>query len=206
MGKLVKVCGMRDADNIREVESLGVDMMGFIFFDKSPRNVTSVPSYLPVSAARVGVFVGSSDSFILSTVDRFGLSHVQLHGSESPEQCSFLRDAGLKVIKAFSIAGPEDMGHVSDYADCCDMFLFDTKCPGAGGSGRRFDWSLLDAYRGPVPFLLSGGIGPDALEQLMSFGHPYLAGYDLNSRFELAPALKDTAAIRDFLIRLKELI
>jgi len=204
MSKLIKVCGMRDAQNIREVEALGVDLMGFIFFPKSPRNVDAVPSYLPSAAARVGVFVNESGPDIIDTARKMGLSHVQLHGSESPQLCTEIRDAGLKVMKAFSIGGPEDLARTGEYAGCCDMYVFDTKCTTVGGSGRSFDWSLLDAYCGPVPFLLSGGIGPDSVEELLAFEHPFLAGYDLNSRFELSPGLKDVAAIKTFLDRIKQ--
>ena len=204
MSKLIKVCGMRDAENIREVEALGIDLMGFIFYQKSPRNVEVIPRYLPSAAARTGVFVNEDKAFILEKAGLMGLSHVQLHGAESPQLCSDLRAEGLKVMKAFSVAGPQDLEGVAAYAGCCDMFVFDTKCPGVGGSGRSFDWSLLDAYDGPVPFLLSGGIGSESASQLLAFRHPYLAGYDLNSRFETAPAVKDAAAISSFLKTIKE--
>lgn len=194
---------MRDAENIREVEALGIDLMGFIFFRKSPRNVEVIPTYLPSAAARTGVFVNEDKAFILEKAGLMGLSHVQLHGSESPQLCSDLRAEGLKVMKAFSIGGPEDLGRVQCYTGCCDMFVFDTKCQTVGGSGRSFDWSLLNEYEGPVPFLLSGGIGPESVDQLEGFSHPFLAGYDLNSRFELAPGIKDVKAIKDFLTRIK---
>jgi Phosphoribosylanthranilate isomerase len=199
MERMVKVCGMREAQNIREVEALGIDLMGFIFFEKSPRAVREVPSYLPARAARVGVFVDSTTSAILDQAARWGLEYAQLHGHESPFQCTELRSRGLKVIKAFSIAGAQDLSRTEEYSQSCDFFLFDTKCESVGGSGKSFDWSLLQAYPGPVPFLLSGGIGPESAEALKAFSHPYLAGFDLNSRFETAPGVKNAEALQKFL-------
>ena len=135
--------------------------------------------------------------------DRFELDYVQLHGNESPEYCRSLHTAGLKIIKAFSIARPKDLTRVYEYEKECDLFLFDTKCEQYGGSGNQFDWSILHAYDGDVPFLLSGGISPHSVNALKEFKHPRLAGYDLNSRFELKPGKKDTERIRTFLNELK---
>jgi len=201
MRKIVKVCGLTDGDNIRAVEALGVDMTGFIFYPRSPRCVRGVPSYLPVRAQRVGVFVDAPFGEIAARRDAFGLGCVQLHGSESPEECRRLRDAGLRVIKAFGI-GPDGSGlpdASSGYGASCDLFLFDTRTDARGGSGRSFDWSVLDRYAGPVPFLLSGGIGPDSVEDLKKIDNKYFMGVDLNSRFELAPGVKDTGLLSAFL-------
>lgn len=194
---IVKICGMRDAENIRAAEALGPDLMGFIFYEKSPRRAEVRPAYLPAKEKRTGVFVNHGIGFILGKVDEFGLSWVQLHGSESPSDCLELKDKGLRVIKAFSIATAEDLSHVQDYEGCCDMYLFDTKTPGVGGSGRSFDWKLLDGYKGITPFLLSGGIGPDT--DLSAVKHPMLAGYDLNSRFETEPGLKNIEELGRFI-------
>ncbi len=104
-GKIIKVCGMREAPNIRDVESLQkVDMIGFIFYPKSPRYIYELPAYLPVRARRVGVFVNEDKDVITMYADRFGLEYIQLHGKESPEYCQSLRTSGLKIIKAFSVA------------------------------------------------------------------------------------------------------
>lgn len=115
-GKIIKVCGMREAPNIRDVESLQkVDMIGFIFYPKSPRYIYELPAYLPVRARRVGVFVNEDKDVITMYADRFGLEYIQLHGKESPEYCQSLRTSGLKIIKAFSVARPKDLNHVSEY-------------------------------------------------------------------------------------------
>ncbi len=199
MNLLVKVCGMTDADNIRAVEQLGIDLMGFVFYPRSPRCVGSLPAYMPVRASRVGVFVNEAQENVQACADRFGLHYIQLHGSESPDYCRTLRGRGLRLVKAFSISSAEDIARTSDYDGLCDYYLFDTKAKGYGGSGRQFDWHLLRHYRGETPFLLSGGIRPDSGSDLKEFSHPRLAGIDLNSCFELSPGLKDVERIRDFI-------
>lgn len=206
-GKIIKVCGMRDAENIRNVEALhGVDMLGFIFYAKSPRYVRELPAYLPTHSQRVGVFVNEEQQVITMHAVRFGLDYVQLHGDESPEYCRELHASGLKIIKAFSIAQPQDLDKVSEYEAVCDVFLFDTKCEQYGGSGYPFDWNILSLYKGRVPFLLSGGINPESAHSLKEFEHPLLAGYDLNSRFERKPADKAPEQIQQFLNELESLI
>lgn len=203
-GKIIKVCGMCEAENIRDIESLeGIDMLGFIFYPKSPRYVYELPAYLPIHSHRVGVFVNEDKQMVSMFADRFGLNYVQLHGNESPEYCRSLHATGLKIIKVFSVARPKDLTKVYEYEKVCDLFLFDTKCEQYGGSGNQFDWSILHTYNGHVPFLLSGGINPYSANALKEFKHPRLAGYDLNSRFELKPGKKDTERIRTFLNELK---
>lgn len=197
--KLIKVCGMRESANIRAVDSLGIDLMGFIFYAPSPRNVVELPSVMPCHARRVGVFVDAPFEEIRERVSQFSLDYVQLHGKESAEMCRSVRNLGVKVIKAFRVASASDLVQTGQYAGECDLFLFDTKTELAGGSGRCFDWSVLDEYKGDTPFLLSGGIGPESAEGLTSFSHPMLAGYDLNSRFETEPALKDVGLLKQFL-------
>lgn len=122
MKKIVKVCGMTEARNIREVEQLGVDMMGFIFYPKSPRCLCQMPEYLPVAARRVGIFVDESKENILMYADRFGLNYIQLHGKESPAYCRSLRRCGLHLIKAFPVAQPKDLRGVSAYDGLCDYY------------------------------------------------------------------------------------
>lgn len=198
-GKLIKVCGMREADNIRALEQLDIDLMGFIFYPKSPRCLCELPSYLPRHAKRVGVFVDEDKKNIEMLADRFGLEYIQLHGSESPGYCRALRAAGLRLIKAFPIATRKDLEGLEAYEPSCDYFLFDTRCRQHGGSGNQFDWSLLNAYKGTTPFLLSGGINPHSAGALKELKHPLLAGFDLNSRFELEPGVKDVERIDRFL-------
>lgn len=198
---ITKVCGMREAQNIREVEALGIDLMGFIFYPPSSRFVTEVPEYLPARAKRVGVFVDADLSFISQRVAEFGLDFVQLHGRETPEFCQQVKAAhpGLGLIKVFSIQSAESLEGTRQYEDVADYFLFDTFCKEKGGSGRTFDHEILGQYAGRTPFLLSGGLSPDNAAEIMRLRHPQLAGYDLNSKFEDAPALKNTLKIKQFL-------
>jgi phosphoribosylanthranilate isomerase len=204
---IVKVCGMREAENIRAVEALGVDWMGFIFWEHSSRCVSQRPAYLPTRAKRVGVFVDESLDVVCQHVEAFGLDVVQLHGSESPAFLHDLRNvlAGdVLIVKAFSIATRDDLLQTSLYEGIADFFLFDTKAQLVGGNGRKFDWSVLAPYDGSTPFLLSGGIGPDDASRLSAFSHPRLAGIDLNSRFETAPALKNVELLKQFLYDIQQ--
>ena len=198
---IVKVCGMRDPKNIREVEELGVDWMGFILYAKSPRFVPIVPSYLPKKQKRVGVFVDMNKDGLLIFIAAYQLDMVQFHGKESPH---FIRDMrelvpGLKTMKAFSISTKEDLLATEAYEGVCDYFLFDTKCDSVGGSGISFNWNLLENYQGKTPFLLSGGIGPESIPALRKFHHPKWVGIDLNSRFESDKAYKDVRLLKEFL-------
>ena len=204
---IVKVCGMREAENIRAVEALGVDWMGFIFWEHSSRYVCQRPAYLPKKAKRVGVFVDASLDVVRQHVEAFGLDVVQLHGSESP---TYLRDlrtvlaGAVLIVKAFSIATRDDLLQTSPYEGLADYFLFDTKAQLVGGNGRKFDWTVLAHYVGSTPFLLSGGIGPDDASRLSAFSHPRLAGIDLNSRFEISPALKNVELLKQFLYDIQQ--
>ena len=204
---IVKVCGMREAENIRAVEALGVDWMGFIFWEHSSRYVCQRPAYLPEKAKRVGVFVDAPLDVVCQHVEAFGLDVVQLHGSEKPAYLHDLRsscNARLLIVKAFSIATRDDLLQTSLYEGIADYFLFDTKAQLVGGNGRKFDWAVLAHYDGSTPFLLSGGIGPDDASRLSAFSHPRLAGIDLNSRFETAPALKNVELLKQFLYDIQQ--
>jgi phosphoribosylanthranilate isomerase len=194
---------MRDGENIRVIDGLGIDMMGFIFYHKSPRCVCEMPTYMPQHSKRVGVFVDQEKQTIEMLVDRFGLDYVQLHGNESAEYCGSLQTMGVKVIKAFPIACKKDLRDVYLYESTCEYFLFDTKSKQYGGSGNQFDWTVLNAYSGQTPFLLSGGIHCYSAPALKAFHHPRLAGYDVNSRFEVKPGEKDPERISQFLKELK---
>lgn len=203
---IVKVCGMRAADNIRQVEECGADWMGFIFFSRSPRFVAEVPHYLPSKQKRVGVFVNASYDEIKARVEAFGLDAVQLHGAEKADLCMRLRNDGLTVVKAFSLRSAADVQQTDGYIGACDYFLFDTPTAAYGGSGRMFDWTLLQAYKGPTPFLLSGGLALDSLEALAAFSHSQWAGIDLNSGFETQPALKNPQALKSFISKFRKSI
>lgn len=202
--KIIKVCGMRDGDNIKQLETLPIDMIGFIFYNKSPRCMLEMPEYMPKRALRIGVFVNEEKDAIEMYADRFGLHYIQLHGDESPEYCRTLEAHGLKIIKAFSVNDVKDLKSVHLYEPYCKMFIFDTKCNQYGGSGNQFDWNILESYKGETPFLLSGGINSYSARALKEFNHPALAGYDINSRFETKPGLKDIERINKFLKDLKE--
>ena len=205
---MIKVCGMRDAENIREVDALGIDLMGFIFWPKSSRFVSERPAYLPSKVKRVGVFVDENIETIRRIADEYALDYIQLHGHESPNYITQLTShlsplTSIKIIKAISVSGRDDITTYKTYEGLVDYFLFDTKCPSVGGSGQQFDWSVLSAYDGETPYLLSGGIGPDDAECLTSHLSPLnsklCVAIDLNSRFEIAPGLKDIDKLKEFI-------
>lgn len=199
----VKVCGMRDPQNIREVSALHPDYMGFIFYAPSSRCCTGIDPEvirnLPKGTEPVMVTVDMEENEILKLAQLYGFKWIQLHGKESPEMCSRLRNQGLKVVKAFGIQSKESLRSLEEYKGCVDVFLFDTACATKGGSGRQFDWEILDYYNMGEDFWLSGGIGPDDAESLKELKHPRFAGIDLNSRFEISPALKDPNLLNSFL-------
>ena len=216
---------MRDGDNIRQVAELGVDWIGFIFWQKSPRLVTMIPTHAGIipdrapavshfpsdKPKRVGVFVDEMPQNIITRVVNFRLDLIQLHGHESPTVIRNLRRTldpdirpGIQFIKAISIGNRNDVTAYKEYEDCVDYFLFDNKCQSVGGSGNQFDWSVLEAYDGKKPFLLSGGIGPDDAEHIKTFHHPQCIGIDLNSRFETEPGLKDVNKLREFIKTIRQ--
>ena len=152
---IIKVCGMRDAQNIREVESLHPDMMGFMCWPGSKRYVSGRPGYLP-DLCRVGVFVNPTIDEVVQKVRELGLNRIQLHGTETPQLCRAIHKAtGLPIMNAIQVDSADDFVQCSAFerADGVDMFLFDTKCSGWGGSGRSFDWILLESYDGSNPFI-----------------------------------------------------
>ena len=209
---IVKVCGMREAENIRQVEALGIDWMGFIFWPKSSRYVAEMPSYLPTKCKRIGVFVDTSIGDVMTIAEQYQLDIIQLHGQESPSYITQLishlsRLRNVKIIKAFNIATAYAFEATKRYEDYVDYFLFDTKGKSVGGNGEKFDWSVLSSYKGKTPYLLSGGIGPNDAKRLSSEFSPlnshFCLGIDLNSRFESSPALKDVAALKCFLDSIK---
>ena len=211
---------MRDADNIRDISALGVDMIGLIFYPPSPRYVQQfssgagiIPDYAPdmgKTPLRVGVFVDDMPQNIVTRVYNYKLDYIQLHGNEPCETLENLRATidpdikpNIKIIKAISVSSAEDINKYKEYVGAADLFLIDTKCKTVGGSGEQFDWQVLQAYDGDVPFLLSGGIGPDDAERVRNFHHPKCIGIDLNSKFEIEPALKDVEKLKQFLVKVK---
>ncbi len=206
----IKVCGMRDADNIRAVEALGVDIMGFIFWPGSGRYVDSQPVYLPESCLRAGVFVDAAPRDILAAAKAYRLDCIQFHGHETPEYIAYLRKqtdrlkADMRFIKSIPVTTAEDLGQTQQFENVCDLFLFDTKGKLPGGNGSQFDWGLLQDYTGRLPFLLSGGIGPCDAERIKTFKAPGCIGIDLNSRFESAPGMKDAEVLKTFIDKIRQ--
>jgi len=202
----IKVCGMRDPDNIAGIAALKPDCMGFIFYPDSPRYAGGMaPEALDVLSSetkRVGVFVNASMPEILYLAERYSLDMIQLHGDETPGFCTALRHQ-FPVIKAFGIASEEDFDWVAEYAGTCDYFLFDTKTALRGGSGIRFDHQVLAAYKGETNFFLSGGVELKDAENKMNINSNCVL-LDINSRFENSPGLKDIAKVADFITTVRK--
>ena len=165
----LKVCGMKDRDNILEVGLLRPDFMGFIFYKNSPRYVGGdfeIPSDLDSTVKRVGVFVNEAEGTIAELVSRHQLDFVQLHGDETPEQCKRLKNMGIGVVKVFAVDDEFDFSSVKPFESCVDYFLFDAKGKLRGGNNKTFDWKILGRYVGVVPFFLSGGLNPDNVDNM----------------------------------------
>ena len=247
----IKVCGMRDPQNITDLIQLPIDYIGFIFYEKSPRYVTLIPdltaivttidgviSNHPVNTKtikKVGVFVNADIDFVVDKIKQFDLNVVQLHGKETPQYLHELKikneelratnddltssnselstnvlksknssfiihhSSLLEVWKAFCVDETFDFEITKQYENLADKFLFDTKTPQHGGSGQKFDWDILTHYTGETPFFLSGGISAADTEGVKNITHPQLFGLDINSRFEISPALKDIGLLETFI-------
>jgi phosphoribosylanthranilate isomerase len=205
----IKVCGMRDRGNVLQLAKLEPDLVGFIFYPSSPRFIGDVPAQgmfdlFPSGISRTGVFVDADINFIKARITSFGLQVVQLHGYESPEICKQLIVAGVKVIKTFRISEKPDFSKMMEYVSCTSWFLFDTATNIPGGSGKSFDWKLLDPYDLGHPFFLSGGIGPGDAERILSIRNPALFGVDINSKFEIEAGVKDVEKVRIFIQKIRE--
>jgi phosphoribosylanthranilate isomerase len=190
-----KVCGMRDPQNITKVLELSPDFMGFIFYEKSPRYVGHTwegPGLdFPKETKKVGVFVNEKPGKILQLADQYGISWIQLHGHESPEACQQLKHQGYSLIKAVSINHSDDFKRLSAYKPWVNYFLFDTPGTNYGGTGRTFDWSLLNSYDNQLPIFLSGGLSLENIEGVVELKKMKLEVLDVNSRFEITPGIKD---------------
>ncbi len=201
---LVKVCGLRDSNNICEIVESGADMLGFIFYPPSPRYVGE--AHLPQTSgvARVGVFVNESQDNIIKLAKAHLLTHLQLHGSESPIFCCQLQQLGYVVIKAISVSDETSLEQCEGYGGCVDYLLFDTSTKAYGGSGHKFDWQILKSYNEQIPYILSGGITIDDIPFITQLVDNRLVGVDINSQFELSPALKNTKLVGEFITELKK--
>ena len=196
---ILKVCGMKYRENIHRLAEIDPDWMGLIFYDKSPRNIEDGVDLSDVDLRKIGVFVNAPEAQVDDKVALFSLSGVQFHGDESAAFCARFKARDLIVIKSFAIDSQFDFDETDAYEASCDYFLFDTKVGTArGGTGQKFDWSVLHKYGGNTPFLLSGGIAPESKASIKAFSHKQWAGIDINSRFEIRPGYKDIEKIKEF--------
>jgi phosphoribosylanthranilate isomerase len=198
----IKVCGMRETSNIRELLVHNPDFIGFILYPGSGRFLGKdykLEVDIPKNINKVGVFVNALIKDVVNWKICLDLDFVQLHGTEAPEYCKEIQDMGLKIIKAFGIDQDFDFAILDDYMPYCDYFLFDTKTPVHGGSGLKYDWQLINNYKLEKPFFLSGGIKPEDAEAICSIKNNKLYAIDINSGFEIAPAVKDIQRIVPFI-------
>ena len=220
---IIKVCGMRDARNIHEVSQLGIDWIGLDFIPNSERYVSQIascagiiPDYSSLSdlssdklsqqkegPVLCGVFADDMPQNIVTRVVNFDLDVVQLNGDESSVMIDNLRrtldpdiHAGIKIMKRIVITKREDIEKYKEYVEGVDYFLFDIQ-------DNLKDWSILEAYEGKVPFLVSGNIGAEDIDKIKSFSHSQFYGISVNEKFETAPAVKDVALLKDFLEKVK---
>jgi phosphoribosylanthranilate isomerase len=193
----IKICGMRDPENLMDVSKFNPDYLGFIFFNKSPRHISNYKLVETINAIdtvikKVGVFVNEDLVVLLNIGKLFNLDIVQLHGNETPEMCSIIKENGLGVWKVFQIDNDFDFESCEIFKNQVDMFLFDTKAPnGQGGHGFSFNWDKLNEYNLDVPFMLAGGISTENMKDLNHIKHNMLVGIDINSKFESSPGVKD---------------
>ena len=203
----IKVCGMRESQNMVELAELQPDFMGLIFYEKSPRfveNEENLEFIKNLNLKKVGVFVNAGIEEIHYKIESFNLDYVQLHGNESPDFCKQLRKLGVGIFKAFSVDNVFDFSETEAFEDTVDYFLFDTKGDGYGGHGKSFDWKLLKKYNQKVPFLLAGGVSLDNLDAVLELEDLNLTGVDLNSKFETSPGLKDITALKKLFQKIRK--
>jgi len=207
-GLKLKVCGMKFAANIAAVAALQPDYLGFIFYEKSPRFISDVSAelikYIPSEIKTVGVFVDVDLEIVKKKVNLYQLKAVQLHGNESAEYCAELKSLfnSLEVIKAFGVDEDFEFAVLNNYTAVVDYFLFDTKTKAHGGSGKTFDWKILDNYKLDKPYFLSGGIDLEHADVILKIDDSRLYALDINSRFEVEPGVKDAEKIREFVVKL----
>lgn len=209
MAKLkVKVCGMTNIENVQKVCSFSPDYLGFIFFSKSPRYVGKNPDPMlfdavPPEVEKIAVFVNEDFKRIVALAEKYGIDSIQLHGEESVGLCNLLRQIGKKVIKAIPGNKLHDMEMIAAYTEATDYLLFDTPVAGYGGSGEKFDWSVLEILESTLPFFLSGGIGHDDADEILRMNYTNLFAIDVNSKFEVSPGIKDEILVGSFIERIK---
>ena len=203
----LKVCGMRELENISALSELDPNYIGFIFWSESSRFVDKKTPPLDKKIIKTGVFVDATFDYILTKIKDHQLDAVQLHGQESCSYCKVIKNYGLKVIKSFSIKNTFDFNTLEDYENSCDYYLFDTKGKLPGGNGFAFDWKILNEYPSQKPFFLSGGIGVDNLNEIKKLVKTKLPihAIDVNSKFETAPGNKNIELLKKFKKEIDEL-
>lgn len=200
---LIKVCGLVEEVNMNKVSLADIDMIGLNFYPSSKRylshniNTSKIPKHI----SKVGVFVNESLDEILRLIDKYELDYVQLHGDEDNDFCKKLKEK-VKVIKVIPIRSSKDFQMAKNYPEA-DFILFDTKTKMFGGSGKKFDWSILEQYDGEKPFILAGGIKPDDVKTLKEISHEAFAGIDINSQFESEPGIKSVPEVYKFAYAIK---
>lgn len=207
----VKICGLSRPEHVSAAVQAGAQYIGFVFFPKSPRNVTletarSLALDVPPGVAKVALVVDPEDVFLDELIATVPLDMLQLHGHESPERVTQIKERyGLPVMKAVGVADSSDLATLDAYGRVADQILVDTKAPkGAdrpGGNGQTFDWSLISGRRWPVPWMLAGGLTRDNVAQAAAATGA--RQIDLSSAVETAPGQKDSALIRDFMAAAK---
>jgi phosphoribosylanthranilate isomerase len=203
----IKVCGMRHPENIQGLVGLGPDFIGFILFPGSKRYVGNsyvLEADIPEKIKKVGVFVNAVLKDVVHWKSSLDLDIVQFHGSEPPEYCKEVKDMGLKIVKSFGVDQNFDFSTLDEFAPYCDYFLFDTLSPSYGGSGLKFDWSVLQKYSLDIPVFLSGGIGPNDPVEILNSNLAKIFAIDINSKFEVTPGLKDIELIKGFFTKIRQ--
>jgi phosphoribosylanthranilate isomerase len=204
----LKVCGLMNENNIKELIDLTIDYMGFIFYKKSPRFVAEDLSFdfvrtIPKQIKKIGVFVNENSYSIFSHIAHYNLDMVQLHGDETPEICAEFKSQ-VKVVKAFQMKDGFDFKSLEPYIPFVDYFLFDTATVNYGGSGQTFNWQILNHYHYDIPFFLSGGIDEQHVNEINKLALPKLEAIDINSKFEMTPGLKNIPKIKKFISKLNK--
>jgi phosphoribosylanthranilate isomerase len=203
----VKICGLSTPESVTAAVAGGATHIGFIFFPKSPRNITphlarSLAHQAGANVRTVAVTVDATDADLDHIVSIMRPGMLQLHGAEPPARVAAVRSRhGLPVMKALSICESGDLAHTLPYIEVADRFLLDAKPPpGAelpGGNGIAFDWSLLDALDRRVDYMLSGGVNADNVANAIASTRA--SGVDVSSGVESSPGVKDAGRIAEFL-------